>query len=93
VTGTDPAERDGIVAVICVELTTVNVAAESPNCTAVTPVKFVPVITALDPPERVPEVGLIPDNWGAVIAAALTIPAPQVFSGDSRSQISSRING
>jgi hypothetical protein len=93
VTVTDPAERDGIVAVICVALTTVKDAVESPNCTAVTPVRFVPVITALDPPERLPEVGLIPDNWGAVIEAALTIPAPQVFSGDTGSQISSSIKG
>ena len=93
VTVTDPAEPDGIVAVICVALTTVKDAVESPNCTAVTSARFVPVITALDPPERVPEVGLIPDNWGAVMAAALTIPTPQVFSGDTESQIPSSIKG
>ena len=50
----DPA---GLVAVIEVALLTVNGAIEVPKCTAVAPVKPVPVIITLVPPPVAPAVG------------------------------------
>ena len=59
VTSTVP-DPGGDVAVICEELTTVTfVAPFAPKSTAVAPVRFVPVIVTLVPPEAGPEEGLI----------------------------------
>jgi hypothetical protein len=55
-----PALPAGVVAVICVALTTVNAAAlAAPNLTVVAAVKFVPVMVTEVPPDVVPLVGLI----------------------------------
>ena len=49
----------GVVAVISVALTIVNVASAVPNLTSVAPVKFCPVIVTEVPPAVVPVVGEI----------------------------------
>lgn len=55
----------GLVAVICVSLTTVKpLPATPPKETPVVPVKPVPVIVILVPPAAGPLVGLIPDIVG-----------------------------
>ena len=65
VTSTVPVPA-GDVAVILVELTTVKVVAASvPKCTAVAPVKAVPVMVTEVPPAVGPEVGLTPVTVGA----------------------------
>jgi hypothetical protein len=65
VTATVP-EPTGLVAVICVELSTVNVvAAEAPKLTTVAFVKSVPVIVTDVPPESGPPLGLTPVTVGA----------------------------
>ena len=57
-TVTAPATRTGVTAVIWVALTTVNdVALIPPNVTPVAPVKFVPFIVTVTPPDVVPLVG------------------------------------
>lgn len=57
---TEPAECAGVVAVICVWLSTVYpVAAVPPNETPVAPVKLVPVRVTDVPPVELPLVGLI----------------------------------
>ncbi len=62
---TVPADPEGVVAVICVALSTVKEAASvEPNLTAVAPVKLVPVITTEVPPAVGPEVGEIPEIVG-----------------------------
>ena len=54
-----PAGRDGVVQVIVVESTTTRFEADDPpKVTAVAPVKFVPVIVTLVPPEVLPVAGL-----------------------------------
>ena len=58
VTSTAPAEPAGLAAVICVALSTVKLAAlAEPNCTAVAPVKLVPVMVTDVPPASGPLVG------------------------------------
>jgi len=56
VTLTSPVPA-GAVAVICVALSTVNVASAVPNFTPVVPVKFWPVIVTEVPPAVVPDAG------------------------------------
>lgn len=64
VTSTVP-EPGGEVAVICVELTTATfVAPFAPKATDVAPVRFVPVIVTLVPPDVGPEAGLMPVTVG-----------------------------
>ncbi len=64
-TVTEPVPA-GDVAVICVaELTVKLAAAVPPNCTAVAPVKLVPVMTTLVPPAAGPDVGARPVTVGA----------------------------
>jgi len=64
-TFTVPATCAGAVAVLVVALTTVKlVAAVAPNRTAVTPVKFAPVIVTEVPPATGPDVGLSPVTVG-----------------------------
>ena len=59
VMSTVPADSAGLVAVICVELFTVKVAAAVvPKLTAVTPDKVLPVIVTTVPPATGPPVGL-----------------------------------
>ena len=60
----------GDVAVMEVELTTVKVAVAVPKCTAVAPVKAVPVTVTEVPPVVGPEVGSIALTVGRVAAAA-----------------------
>ena len=62
-----PAVPAGVVAVIVVELLTENVATLPPMVTAVAPVKLVPVIVTLVPPESEPLVGEILLTIGAAI--------------------------
>jgi hypothetical protein len=58
VTVTPPAFPAGVVAVICVELTTMTfVAALLPNATVAPAAKFVPVIVTAVPPAVVPVFG------------------------------------
>ncbi len=58
--------RPAMTAVICVaELTVKLAAAVPPNCTAVAPVKLVPVMTTLVPPAAGPDVGARPVTVGA----------------------------
>ena len=65
-TSTVPADPDGEVAVIVVELTTVTpVALLVPNFTAVAPLRFVPVIVTAVPPVLGPDAGLMPLTVGA----------------------------
>ena len=60
VTSTTPVAPAGACAVIVVALTTVTaVAADVPKCTAVAPVKFVPVIVTGVPPVTEPNEGLM----------------------------------
>ena len=60
-TSTVPAACAGVVAVICVTLFTVKLAAVPPNVTpVVTPVKPVPVMVTLVPPLVGPVFGLTP---------------------------------
>ena len=54
----------GLVAVICVSLSTVKPLAAVPNATAVVPVKPVPVMVTLVPPAAGPLDGLIFDTVG-----------------------------
>jgi hypothetical protein len=66
VISTVPALSAGEVAVIEVaELTVKLVAAVLPKSTALAPVKFVPVIDTLVPPDVLPEVGATPVTVGA----------------------------
>ena len=85
VTSTVPAAPAGAVAVIDVEVTTVNdVAAVAPNLTAVTPVKSAPVIVTLVPPVTGPVAGLmlamvgaeVYRNWSAAPVALVRLLAP-----------------
>src|SRR5665213_3667282 len=56
----------GLTAVICVaESTTKLAAAVPPNCTAVAPVKALPVMTTAVPPASGPKVGTKPEMLGA----------------------------
>jgi hypothetical protein len=64
VTSTVPAVPGGEVALSCVELVTVKATAAVPNCTAVAPVKFVPVTVTEVPPVVIPDVGLMPVTVG-----------------------------
>ena len=65
ITSTTPAPA-GSMAVICVdELTVKEVADALPNCTAVAPVKLVPVMVTLVPPDAGPVFGLTPVTVGA----------------------------
>jgi hypothetical protein len=65
VTSTEPAPAEGAVAVICVALLSVKVAAgAAPNLTAETLVKPVPVMTTEVPPAVLPLAGLIPETVG-----------------------------
>ncbi len=60
-TATGPAVPAGVVAVICVALsTTTPVASVPPTVTLVAPVKFVPVITTLVLPAVGPALGATP---------------------------------
>src|ERR1700733_2370043 len=62
---TVPAAAAGEVAVIVVALLTLKaVALVEPNCTAVAPVRFVPVIVTVVPPAAGPDVGLTPVTVG-----------------------------
>ena len=64
-TFTTPAAFAGVVAVICVALTTITPeAALPPNVTDVAPVKLVPVIVTLAPPVAGPEFGLTLETVG-----------------------------
>src|SRR5215510_5852394 len=66
VTVTAPAACAGVVAVICVPLTTTTlVAAVPPNVTVAPETKFVPVIVTLVPPVAGPEFGLTVPTEGA----------------------------
>ena len=61
-----PAVPDGVVAVIDVALSTVNaVTAEPAMVTAVAPMKSLPVIVTLCPPDGTPLVGLMAVAVGA----------------------------
>ena len=65
VMSTVPAEPAGAVAVIEVALLTAKlVALVAPNLTALAPVRFVPVIVTVVPPEVGPAVGLTPVTVG-----------------------------
>ena len=67
-TSTAPAALAGVVATICVALSTVMpVAVVPPNVTAVTPVKLVPVMVTSVPPAIGPEFGLTLVTVGAAI--------------------------
>ena len=82
VTGTAPALPAGVVAVICVPLTTTTLlAAAPPNVTVVPAAKFVPVIVTAVPPAAGPlfgdtllTAGTTPIVQGK-LAAALWLPA------------------
>src|SRR5271169_6479792 len=80
VTSTAPAAPAGDVTVIWVLLATLRLVPRlEPKCTAVAPVKFVPVTVTLVPPAIGPPVGLIPVTVGptlAVIRAATTTETP-----------------
>jgi hypothetical protein len=71
VTVTAPAACAGVVAVICVGLTTRFVAAMPPNVTAAPATKFVPVIVIPVPPTAGPVVGvtLLAVGGGDTLAA------------------------
>src|SRR5260370_6460216 len=79
ISGVAPVAPAGATAMICVALFTVKLlAAMAPNFTAVTPVKFVPVISTLVPPELGPEVGLIEvivgtDTTGVIVMVTLRV--------------------
>lgn len=62
---TAPATPEGLVAVICVALLTVKLAAVPPNETEVALVRFVPVMTTDVPPFVVPDEGLMDVIVGA----------------------------
>ena len=65
---TAPALRAGVIQVIVVLFTTLIVVADdTPNVTAVAPVKFVPVIVTLVPPAVPPDDGEMPVIFGGVI--------------------------
>ena len=65
VTSTVPALPAGAVAVICVALSNVKpLALVAPNLTAVTPLKFEPVMMTLVPPAKDPEFGEMPLTAG-----------------------------
>ena len=67
VTSTTPVPA-GLVAVICVAELTVKLPAAAPaKCTAVAPVKPVPVIVTDVPPAAGPDVGLRPVTAGAAM--------------------------
>ena len=68
VTSTTPVPA-GLVAVICVSVSLVIVAARLPKSTAVAPAKFTPVIVTDVPPARGPVAGLIP----VTIVVAMTM--------------------
>ena len=59
VMSTTPAPPAGDVAVICVDEFTVKLAALDPNFTAVAPLKSVPVMTTVVPPDGAPVCTLI----------------------------------
>ena len=60
VTLIEPAVLAGLRAVIVVELTTMtSTASAAPNTTTLVPLKLVPVITTLVPPETEPRAGLM----------------------------------
>ena len=82
VTVTAPALPAGVVAVICVPLTTTTfVAAAPPNVTVAPAAKFVPVIVTAVPPAAGPLFGDTPLTVGIAtmvhekLAAALCLPA------------------
>jgi hypothetical protein len=69
VIGTAPVPA-GLTAVISESETKVNEAAAlGPKLTAVTPVKFKPVIVTVSPPAGAPEAGLIPVTAGMRVLA------------------------
>src|SRR3989475_13016985 len=66
-TSATPAACGGVVALICVALTTLTpVAGVPPTVTVAPAAKFVPVIVIAVPPAVGPEVGLTPDTVGPV---------------------------
>ncbi len=70
----------GDVAVICVAELTVKLAAlVLPNCTAVAPVKLVPVMTTLVPPVAGPDVGARPVTVGAGTKVKVPADVPVPF--------------
>jgi hypothetical protein len=69
-----PAEPAGVVAVIEVELTTTTlVAAVAPMVTPVAPVKLLPVIVTLVPPEVDPLLGETEETTGAGVADGVQV--------------------
>jgi hypothetical protein len=74
VTSTVPVP-DGAVAVILVAFVTVNGAAFTPKFTALTLVKFVPVMITIEPPEPGPDVGFNPVTVGTGFGVQLARPA------------------
>ena len=67
VTSTVPADSAGLVAVICVPVLLVIVAAVLPKSTAVAPLKAVPVIVTEVPPANGPTVGLTAVTTGPAV--------------------------
>jgi hypothetical protein len=80
-TATVPAISAGVVAVICVLLLTVKLAALMPsNCTSDAPVKLLPVMTTVVPPAVLPEV--VPRLLMAGADAALYVKRPLLVAAD-----------